>query len=232
MRTALSALLPLSLLVAFAPAEVPDPKPPVPLFAGLGKHSRPVATSKPEAQQYFDQGLNFMFAFNHDEAIRAFRRATELDPECAMAYWGISLARWGNPFGGQRAPNSVTMGKADIDKGLSTGSPTAREKGYITAAAELFRDSDPGTQRARVVAYAAGMEKVAKDNPADMEATIFYALATLAWCYALYAAYVDYSCTASCGQRGAGAALALGLLGCAYALLEGFLLTARRRRSA
>lgn len=62
--------------------------------------------------------------------------------------------------------------------------------------------------------------------------TIFYALATLAWCYALYAAYVDYSCTASCGQRGAGAALALGLLGCAYALLEGFLLTARRRRSA
>jgi hypothetical protein len=61
---------------------------------------------------------------------------------------------------------------------------------------------------------------------------VFYALATLGWCYALYAAYVDYSCTANCGQRGAGTALALGLLGCAYALLEGFLFTARRRRSA
>ena len=61
---------------------------------------------------------------------------------------------------------------------------------------------------------------------------IFYALATLAWCYALYAAFVDYSCAANCGQRGAGTAFALGLLGCAYALLEGFLLTARRRRSA
>lgn len=61
---------------------------------------------------------------------------------------------------------------------------------------------------------------------------IFYALATLAWCYALYAAYADYSCTANCGQRGAGTAIALGLLGCAYVLLEGFLLTARRRRSA
>lgn len=59
--------------------------------------------------------------------------------------------------------------------------------------------------------------------------TFFYAVATLAWCYALYAAYVDYSCTSNCGQRGAGTALALGLLGCAYALLEGFLLTARRR---
>lgn len=61
---------------------------------------------------------------------------------------------------------------------------------------------------------------------------VFYALATLAWCYALYAVFVDYSCAANCGQRGAGTALALGLLGCAYALLEGFLLTARRRRSA
>jgi hypothetical protein len=61
---------------------------------------------------------------------------------------------------------------------------------------------------------------------------MFYALATLAWFYALYAAYVDYSCTGNCGQRGAGTALALGLLGCAYALLEGFLLTAPHRRSA
>jgi len=61
---------------------------------------------------------------------------------------------------------------------------------------------------------------------------LFYALAMLAWSYALYAAYVDYSCAVNCGQRGAGTALALGFLGCAYALLEGFLLTARRRRSA
>jgi len=61
---------------------------------------------------------------------------------------------------------------------------------------------------------------------------LFYALAMLAWFYALYAAYVDYACAINCGQRGAGSALALGLLGCAYALLEGFLLTARRRRRA
>lgn len=59
--------------------------------------------------------------------------------------------------------------------------------------------------------------------------TVFYALATLAWFYALYAAYADYFCAGDCGQRGAGTAIALGLLGCAYALLEGFLLTARRR---
>jgi tetratricopeptide (TPR) repeat protein len=64
----------------------------VTLYNGLGKHTRPVATSNPEAQKFFDQGLNFMFAFNHDEAVRAFRRAAELDPDCAMAQWGISLS--------------------------------------------------------------------------------------------------------------------------------------------
>jgi hypothetical protein len=58
---------------------------------------------------------------------------------------------------------------------------------------------------------------------------LFYVPAVLAWVYAFYAAYVDYSCVGSCAQRGAGTAIALGMLGCAYALLEGFLLVARRR---
>lgn len=58
---------------------------------------------------------------------------------------------------------------------------------------------------------------------------LFFAPALLAWVYAFYAAYVDYTCIGSCEQRGLGTAIALGLLGCAYALLEGFLLTARRR---
>ena len=69
--------------------------PSVLLFEGLGKHSRK-ALAKPDAQKYFDQGLNFMFAFNHDEAIRAFRQATEIDPDCAMAYWGMAMANFNN----------------------------------------------------------------------------------------------------------------------------------------
>ena len=59
---------------------------------------------------------------------------------------------------------------------------------------------------------------------------LFYAVAALAWLYALYAAHADYSCVARCGQRGAATAFALGMLGGAYLLLEGFLLTARRIR--
>ena len=58
---------------------------------------------------------------------------------------------------------------------------------------------------------------------------LFFLPAVLAWLYAFYAAYADYSCVGSCTQKGIGTALALGMLGCAYALLEGFLLVARRR---
>jgi hypothetical protein len=61
-------------------------------FYEVGTLSRAVTTASPEAQKYFDQGLAFMFGFNHDEAIRSFQRAAELDPGCAMAYWGMALA--------------------------------------------------------------------------------------------------------------------------------------------
>lgn len=63
-----------------------------PLFASTGPHHRPVATVSEEVQRYFDQGLAFLYAFNHDEAIRSFQRATEIDPGCAMAFWGLAYA--------------------------------------------------------------------------------------------------------------------------------------------
>src|SRR5262249_40193257 len=63
-----------------------------PILDGLGTHSHPVTTPRPEAQRYFDQGLRLVYAFNHDEAIRAFRHAARLDPDCAMAWWGVAFA--------------------------------------------------------------------------------------------------------------------------------------------
>src|SRR6201982_3521194 len=63
-----------------------------PLYDGLGSYSRKVTTNSAEAQRYFDQGLGFLHGFNHRAAIRAFQQAAELDPECAMAHWGVALA--------------------------------------------------------------------------------------------------------------------------------------------
>ncbi len=63
-----------------------------PFFEGLGSHTRKVSTDSPEAQKYFDQGLDFLFGFNHGAAIRSFQAAANADPTCAMAHWGIALA--------------------------------------------------------------------------------------------------------------------------------------------
>src|SRR5438128_748077 len=65
---------------------------PAVLMPGLGHHHHPVSTRNPEAQRFFDQGLTLIFAFNHPEAARSFARAAELDPQLAMAHWGIALA--------------------------------------------------------------------------------------------------------------------------------------------
>jgi hypothetical protein len=64
----------------------------VPLFTNLGTLHHPITTSSPVAQQYFDQGLRLVFAFNHEEAINSFREAARLDPQAAMPHWGIALA--------------------------------------------------------------------------------------------------------------------------------------------
>src|ERR1700732_4444546 len=64
----------------------------VTLVAGLGDWHHPVSTKNPEAQAFFDQGLRFIYAFNHDEAARSFQHAAELDPQLAMAYWGVAEA--------------------------------------------------------------------------------------------------------------------------------------------
>ena len=87
------------------------------------------------------------------------------------------MTHWGNPFAGLRSAQAIAAGKAAIDKGQSTGSPTPREKGYIDAVAGLFSSADPGTQRARVLAYEKATEAVAAQNPGDIEARIFWALA-------------------------------------------------------
>src|SRR5208283_3861214 len=58
------------------------------LFDGLGDFHRAVTTGSQPAQAYFDQGMRFLWAFNHDEATRSFARAAQLDPECAMCSWG------------------------------------------------------------------------------------------------------------------------------------------------
>lgn len=132
---------------------------------------------KPAVKDTFNRALSLLHSFWFGEARAAFEEVLRADPECAIAHWGIALTHWGNPFGGLRAQQTIKVGKAAIDKALTTGKPTPRERGYIDAVAILFSDADGGTQRSRVVSYENAMQKVAAENPGDIEAKIFWALA-------------------------------------------------------
>src|SRR5262247_1356643 len=76
-----------------APAKAAEP---ATLSTGLGDINHPVSTSNPEAQRFFNQGLAYIYAFNHEEATRSFKQAAQLDPKLAMAYWGVALALGSN----------------------------------------------------------------------------------------------------------------------------------------
>ena len=131
----------------------------------------------PALKADFNRAVAMLHSFWFPEAVSAFNAVLAKDPGCAIAHWGISLSQWGNPFGGLRTPQQLTLGREAIQKAQATGSPSPRERAYVDAAALLYTDSESGTQRARTVAYEQAMEELTRDYPGDMEARIFYALA-------------------------------------------------------
>ena len=131
----------------------------------------------PAVRADFNRAVALLHSFWFAEAIAAFTGVLAADPSCAIAHWGIALSRWGNPFAGLRVAAQIDGGRAAIRLAQSTGSPTPRERAYIDAAAELFRDGNPATQRARTLAYEQAMERLARAYPSDIEAQIFHALA-------------------------------------------------------
>lgn len=148
----------------------------VTLYKGLGKHTRPVATSSPEAQKFFDQGLNFMYAFNHDEAVRAFRRAAELDPDCAMAHWGISLSLGKNYnyplFPPERAKAAW---KALESSRAKAKAESEANRALVEALAARYADPLPKETRPLEEAYARAMKAVWEKFPKDADIGALYA---------------------------------------------------------
>jgi hypothetical protein len=136
-----------------------------------------VTSCAPALRQDFNRAVALLHSFWFAQAIDAFEGVAAKDPSCAMAHWGVALSRWGNPFAGLRSPQQIELGRAAVQKAQATGSPTPRERAFIAAAAELYSSGDASTQRARTVAYEQAMERLVRDNPGDMEARIFYALA-------------------------------------------------------
>src|SRR3954471_6440487 len=124
----------LTAVLCFACAALAQQKPAY-LMEGVGNVHHPVSTENAEAQKFFDQGLRLVYAFNHDEAARSFRRTTELDPKLAMAWWGVALAVGPNynlPVDPEH--EKIAVEAVDKAKALSAGIPQI-ERDYIAAIA-------------------------------------------------------------------------------------------------
>jgi tetratricopeptide (TPR) repeat protein len=128
-------------------------------------------------QADFNRAVALLHSFEFRPARDTFEKVVAGDATCAIAYWGIALCEWGNPFAGIKSGPLLERGRAAAGKGLATGTPTPRERAYVAAVAELFKNTDAVPHRERTLAYARAMEAVQRDYPQDIEARIFYALA-------------------------------------------------------
>jgi hypothetical protein len=148
---------------------------PAALLSGLGKVHHPIATRSPEAQRYFDQGLALVYAFNHEEAIRSFRRSAEIDPGAAMPLWGIAYAL---------GPNINMSVDADREKAaseaaskalaLASGAPE-NERAYIEAVARRYSDDPEADLHALALDFAEAMGDLSRRYPDDLDAATLYA---------------------------------------------------------
>jgi len=103
------------------------------LYTDLGTHHKDIGTKVPAAQQYFDQGLRLAYGFNHAEAIRSFARAAELDPSCAMCYWGIAYAYGPHVNAGMDSASGVKAWEAlQKARAVSANAP-AWQRAYVEA---------------------------------------------------------------------------------------------------
>ncbi|MGE3777119.1 MAG: hypothetical protein AB7F89_08050, partial [Pirellulaceae bacterium] len=159
-------------------AKAVEPAPP--LFEGLDASGRKITTSSAQAQQYFDQGLGFLYAFNHDEAIRSFREAARLDPQCAMAWWGVALANGphiNNPVLPEHRARAAWQAWTEASRHAASGS--AVERALIEALRARYADPPPEDRQQLDEAYAGAMRRVWQQHSGDADVGALFAEALM-----------------------------------------------------
>jgi tetratricopeptide (TPR) repeat protein len=149
------------------------------IFDGLGSFHRKISSTSAEAQQYFNQGMRFMWAFNHDEASRSFARAAELDPKCAICLWGVALTVGPNYNMPMMAQPRAKVAFESLERAtqlLDRASPA--EQALISALKTRYPHPtalDPSNEGPVLEAYAGAMRNVAKEFPRDSDIQTMYA---------------------------------------------------------
>ena len=135
----------------------------------------------PAAKPAFDRAMALLHSFEFGAAIDGFTKAVAADPDCTIAYWGIALSRWSNPFSlNVRPPAQLAQGLNAIREAEKRAPKTERERAYVAAVAKLYQNAETTDQRTRVLAYSRAMADLKAKYPTDREAAIFHALSLTA----------------------------------------------------
>jgi len=152
---------------------------PATLLSGLGDLHHPVSTSNAEAQKFFDQGVRLIFAFNHEEATNSFRRAAELDPRLAMAYWGIAESIGPN-YNDPGDPGRFKQAHDAVQKASDLSSKASpSERAYIAALAIRFPADPKADMHQAAEQYRDAMRNLMKQFPDDLDAATLFAEAAM-----------------------------------------------------
>jgi tetratricopeptide (TPR) repeat protein len=152
--------------------------------AALGENLGTVhfaASCNEVAQKEFNRAVALLHSFQFSRAIEGFKEVLGKDATCGIAYWGIALSDWSNPFApGAKDKSQLQAGREDAERGKTVGAKTERERAFIAAVGKLYKDFESTPQQTRLIAYRDAMGEVAMKYPNDHEAQIFYALAVAA----------------------------------------------------
>ena len=150
-----------------------------PRLQNLGNHKFPVTTNSVRTQLFINQGLMLAYGFNHAEAGRSFREAARLDPNCAMAYWGMALVLGPN-INMAMPPEAEQPAHETIRKAVALKkTATEREQAYIDALAKRYSGEEKPNRSALDRAYAAAMRELHDRYPDDLDAATLYAGAVM-----------------------------------------------------
>jgi predicted Zn-dependent protease len=142
----------------------------------LGEVNFPISCS-PAAQAQFNRAVALLHSFFFPETVKAFSAIAEMEPSCAMAYWGIAISQRPNPLVGPFPGDILKVGWEAVEKARAAPGKTERESQWIEAVATFYKDYATVGQRTRTSSYEAAMAQLVTRYPDDAEAAIFYALA-------------------------------------------------------
>jgi hypothetical protein len=178
MNRPITALLTASLLASSALAQEHVH----PSSEKLGTVHFPTSCSQKVAPT-FDRAIAWLHSFEFAAAIKDFEAVLAADSTCAMAHWGIALSRWSNPMAtGNRSAAQLRTGTAAVEsaKRAVSSSTTEREREYIAAVGELYKDFTTVSQAKRVAAYEKAMGELSAKHGDDTEAKVFHAISMVA----------------------------------------------------